>query len=86
MMNKGEQTPLRTDGFIFTPHSPGCYLAEQGRAEYIVSRGHEWLDAIGRPGGSRLWHLYGCNCADCDSVVKVRYDVLMEWIGEHSGI
>jgi hypothetical protein len=85
-MTSESSRSLKPDGFIFTPHSPDCYLAEQERHEYIVSRGHEWLDAIGRKGGSRLWHLYGCNCVGCGSVAKVRYDVLMDWIGEHSGL
>lgn len=76
------------DGFKQTPHSPGCYLAEQGREEYIVlSSPHyiRWADKNGvsyKDHRGRTWLAFVCNCAQCESEVWVRSDTVMNWIAE----
>lgn len=64
------------------PHSDTCFLAEQGREEFIVHDGHDFRrDKIGRkrPSGGTMWHRFKCNDPNCDARLLVRYDQLMHF-------
>ena len=70
-------------GFKVDPqHSAACFLAEQGRDEFIV---HERMDfhrdRIGRrrSSGGQAWHVFKCNDPNCDARLNVRWDQLMHF-------
>lgn len=69
-------------GFFVKPkHSDKCYLAEQGREEFIVYDGSiHTLKRNGQRGGSTMWHMFRCNCLACEAVAYVRWDVLMVFV------
>ena len=77
-----------TDGFIQTPHSSDCYLAEQGREEYIVLARPYYLryaDKLGRvykDNRGQIHLAFICNCAHCTSEVWVRWDMVMDFIAK----
>jgi hypothetical protein len=79
---------MAADGFKQTPHSPGCYLAAQGREEYIVLAKPYYLryaDKLGRvykDGRGRTHLAFVCNDPSCTSEVWVRWDKIMAWIAE----
>jgi len=79
---------VSAEGFKQTPHSPGCYLAEQGRNEYIVQarpyslRTADKNGVVYKDGRGCSWFAFVCNCTDCESEAWVRWDVLMRWIQE----
>lgn len=77
------------DGIVHTAHSPTCYLAEQGRSEYVVPARESYrkLDRNGvayrdRRGSS--WIAFACNDPNCQSEARVRWDVLMAFLAEHN--
>lgn len=73
----------QTGFFVRPDHSPECYLAKQGRNEFIVYEGWENLDKLGRKyadNRGNWWHKFRCNCTRCDAIAYVRYDVLMVFI------
>lgn len=76
---------MAAEGFKQTPHSPGCYLAAQGRDEYIVQarpsiRTADKNGVVYKDRRGTTWFAFVCNCTTCSSEAWVRWDVLMRWI------
>ena len=82
MSDMGTPPATKRSGFFVKPaHSAKCYLADQGREEFIVYDGSTHsLKRNGHRGGSTMWHKFRCNCIDCDAIAYVRWDMLMTFV------
>ncbi len=68
---------------ILEPHSADCYLADEGREEFVVRVGHLYRARDGSFRGKTCsWEVFACNCAHCHATVMVRFDAIMDMIAK----
>jgi len=73
---------MEREGFkLLSEHRDECLAEKSEFGTFVLHDGYEWRrKRNGHRGGTTMWHRFRCNDTDCEAVMMVRDDVLVNFV------
>lgn len=73
---------MKREGFYLAiPHSDTCFIKDESDP-FALHDGYDFsLNKRGTGRGSTGFHRFRCNDMSCEAILRVRFDVLSQWLG-----